>query len=116
MRNEIWNTLALVIGVIAIAAFGPWLWREVRDLPGRRALAARANERIVTLDVGGMTCAGCAAKVQGELASVPGVSAVQVRLGQDRAYVVCARGLADSVLVSAVSHAGPNFGASVLGE
>ena len=113
MKGEIWNTLALVVGVIAFAVFGPWLWREVRDLPGRRALAARANERVVTLDVGGMTCAGCAAKVHGELASVPGVSAVQVRLGQDRAYVVCARSLADSTLVSAVARAGPNFGAFV---
>ena len=116
MKSEMWNTVVLVVGVLAAAVLGPWLWREVRDLPGRRALAARANERIVTLDVGGMTCAGCAAKVQGELAAVPGVSAVQVRLGQDRAYVVCARSLADSALVSAVSRAGPNFGASVLGE
>ena len=116
MKSDIWNTLALVVGVVALAVVGPWLWREVRDLPGRRALAARADQRIVTLDVGGMTCAGCAAKVQGELAAVPGVSAVHVRLGQERAYVVCARDLADSVLVSAVSRAGPSFGASVLGE
>src|SRR5262245_12857778 len=52
MKSEIWNTLSLVVLVIVLAVFGPWLWREVRDLPGRRALAARANERIVTLDVG----------------------------------------------------------------
>src|SRR5262245_13019592 len=64
MKSEIWNTRALVALVIVLAVFGPWLWREVRDLPGRRALAARANERVVTLDVGGMTCSGCAAKVQ----------------------------------------------------
>ena len=113
MKSEIWNTLALVIGVIAIATVGPWLWREVRDLPGHRALAARANERIVTLEVGGMTCAGCAAKIHGELESLPGVSAVEVRLGQDRAYVVCARTLSDSMLVTAVTRAGPNFGAFV---
>ena len=116
MKSEIWNTLALVALVIVLAVVGPWLWREVRDLPGRRALAARADERVVTLDVGGMTCSACAAKVQGTLASVPGVSAVQVRLGQDRAYVVCERTLPDSVLVSAVGRAGPSFGASVLGD
>jgi copper chaperone CopZ len=113
MKTEIWNTLALVVGVIAVAIVGPWLWREVRDLPGHRALAARAHERIVALEVGGMTCAGCAARVHGELKTLPGVSAVEVRLGQDRAYVVCDKGVSDSALVSAVSRAGPNFGAIV---
>ena len=114
MRTEIWNTTALVVGVIALAVGGPLLLRELRQLPGRHALAARADERVATLEVGGMTCAGCAAKVRGELASVAGVSAVEVRLTQDRAYVVCARDVADSALVSAVSRAGPGFLASVV--
>ncbi len=116
MKTEIWNAAALVVGVIALAVGGPLLLRELRDLPGRHALAARAGERVVTLEVGGMTCAGCAAKVRGELASVNGVSAVAVHLKQDRAYVVCARVVADSALVSAVSRAGPGFLASVVAK
>jgi copper chaperone CopZ len=114
MKTEFWNTLAVVVGVVALAVGGPWLWREVRDLPGHRALAGRAGERAVTLEVGGMTCAACAAKVHGELAATGGVSAVEVRLSQGRAYVVCGRDVADSALVSAVSRAGPGFLASVV--
>jgi len=113
VKTEHWNTFALVVVVMAFAVLGPWLWREVRELPGRRALAARAGEHVVTLEVGGMTCSGCAAKVQGELATVRGVSAAQVRLREGRAYGLCARDVADSTLLTAVTRAGPGFRAFV---
>jgi copper chaperone CopZ len=113
MRNEALNTLALVALVIAGAVGGPWLWQQVRSLPGHRALAARSGEHVVTLEVGGMTCAGCASKVRTELASVDGVSAVEVRLQQDKAVVVCRPGVEDSTLLSAVRRAGPGFAAFV---
>jgi copper chaperone CopZ len=116
MKTGFWNTLALVVGVVALAIVGPWLWHEVRELPGRGALATRAGERVVTLEVGGMTCAGCAAKVRGELAAVGGVSTVEVRFRQERAYVVCSPDVADTVLVAAVARAGPGFLASVAGD
>jgi len=114
MKTDILNTVALVVGVVALAVVGPWLWGELRSLPGNPALSARAGERVVTLEVGGMTCVGCASRVQGELASLPGVSAAEVRYEQDRAYVVCRSDVADTSLVSAVSRAGPGFLASVV--
>ncbi len=113
MRSETWNTVAMVVGVIALAVGGPWLVGELRTLPHPHALAARAGARVVALDVGGMTCAGCAAKVRGELSRVAGVSAVEVRLKQERAFVVCDPAVADTALVGAVHRAGPGFLAAV---
>lgn len=104
----------MMVAVLALAIGGPLLVRELRTLPKAKTLVARADQRIVTLEVGGMTCAGCAASVQGNLTTVPGVSAVDVRLGQDRAYVVCERDVADSALTSAIHRAGPGFIAAVV--
>jgi len=70
----------------------------------------------VTLAVEGMTCGGCAARVRGTLAALPGVSAVEVRHRQERAYVVCRREVADSSLVSAVARSGPAFIAGVVAK
>ena len=109
MKTSLINSVALVVGVLLLAAGGPWLAREMRSLPRPHALAARSGERIVTLDVAGMTCSGCAAKVKEELASVQGVSTAEVRLAQRRAFVVCDRTLADSTLTGAVGRAGPSF-------
>ncbi len=109
MKISLINSVALVVGVLLLAAGGPWLARELRSLPRPHALAARSGERIVTLDVAGMTCSGCASKVREELASVQGVSTAEVRLAQRRAYVVCDRALADSALTAAVGRAGPGF-------
>lgn len=113
MRREFWNAVVLVLGVLAVAVAGPWLVREIRSLPGGNALAARSGERVVTLDVGGMTCSGCAAKVQSQIAAIAGVTQVAVRLGPKRAYVVCRPVVADSALVGAVHRAGPGFLATV---
>jgi copper chaperone CopZ len=114
MRSETGNTTALVIAVIALAVGGPWLAGQLKTLPHPRALAARAGQRAVTLEVGGMTCIGCAAKVRSRLSQVAGVSAVDVRLRQDRAFVICDPTVADSDLVQAVHRAGPGFLAAVL--
>jgi len=46
------------------------------------------------------------------IAAVPGVRAVDVRLGEQRAYVVCDRAVEDSALVAAVGRAGAGFFAS----
>ena len=114
MKNGFWNSTALAVAVFLLAAGGPWLWREIRSLPSHQTLAARATERIVTLEISGMTCSGCAARVHGNLASVPGVSAAEVHLRQDRAIVVCSRSLPDSALIAAVENAGPSFLAAVV--
>ena len=108
-----WNRVALAVGLLALLAGGPWLAHELRALPGVRALAARSSQRVVTLEVGGMHCSACVTQVRGSLAAVPGVSAVEVRLAQRRAFVVCAPGVPDSALVGAVGRAGPGFMAVV---
>ncbi len=109
MKRELWNALALVAGVLLLAGGGPWLARELASLPRHGALAARAHQRVVVLDVGGMHCPGCAAAIRKELEAVPGVSAAEVRLAQSKAYVVCERSLADTALTAAVRRAGPGF-------
>ena len=112
MKIPIWNGVALAVGVVLLAVLGPVVVREMRSLPRPRQLAARADARIATLDIGGMHCQGCVAGVRRELETVPGVSAVEVRLGDGRATVVCDRTVADSALVSAVQRAGPGFTAN----
>jgi copper chaperone CopZ len=106
------KTLRFVIPaliVIVLAAGGSWLYAQVRTLPDTRHLSARSGQRIVTLEVGGLHCDQCVAVVKGQLSHVRGVSAVEVRLGQKRAYVVCDPAVPDSALLSAVHSAGPGF-------
>jgi copper chaperone len=114
VRREIWNSLALVAGVLVLAVGAPWFVGQIRSLPSARTLAARADQRIVTLDVAGMTCNGCATTVKSRIGEVPGVSAVEVRYRQNRAYVVCDPAVPDSALTGAVHRAGPGFIASLV--
>ena len=116
MRLEKWNAILLVTAVLAVAAGGPWFVAQLRSLPRHETLAARANQRIVTLEVGGMRCQSCAAAVQGSLAGLSGVSQVDVRVPQQRAYVVCDRTVADSSLTAAVHRAGPGFLAAIVAQ
>lgn len=109
MKIGMMNGVALIAGALVLGVGGPWLARELRSLPHPAALAARADSRVVTLDVGGMTCKGCVAMVGEELREVKGVSAVDVRLAQKKAFVVCDRTVSDSALVAAVHRAGPGF-------
>ena len=109
MRRELGNGAALAAALVVVALGAPWLIHEIRTVPHSAPLAARADQRIVTLDVGGMTCAGCAAKIQSELAEVPGVSTVEVRLDQRQALIVCRRSVTDAVLTAAVARAGPGY-------
>ena len=112
MKRDLLNIVALVAGVLVLAVAGPLLVHQLRSLPPR-TLAARGQERVVTLEVGGMTCAGCASSVQASLAQIPGVSTVSVRFPQRRAYILCDRSVADTALVAAVHRAGPGFLAAI---
>jgi copper chaperone CopZ len=106
--------IALLLAAAALALAGStWIAGQVRTLPAAPALAARARQRVVTLEVGGMMCGMCAAQVQGGLVAVPGVATVEVRLPEHRAYVVCDPGVADTALIGAVGRAGPGFLAAV---
>ncbi len=114
MRTTFLGGAAIAAAVVLLSAYGPWLAREITS-PGRHHVpAARPGERAVTLEIGGMTCSGCAKAVQSQIAAVRGVAAVDVRLDRRRAYVVCARGVADAALVAAVEHSGRAFRASVV--
>jgi copper chaperone CopZ len=114
MDRQFLNIAAIVTAVLVLAIGGPLLVREMRSLPDTQTLAGRSGERIVTLEVGGMTCAGCAGAVMARVSALEGVSAVDVRLEQDRAYVVCDPALPDSALIAAVESAGPAFIARVV--
>ncbi|HEY2956481.1 MAG TPA: heavy metal-associated domain-containing protein [Candidatus Eisenbacteria bacterium] len=109
MKTGFLNGAALAAALVLLAAGGPWLARQIGSLPRAGALSARANQKIVTLEVGGMTCSGCASAVRTQIAALDGVAAVEVRLGQRRAYVVCDPAVPDSALTAAVGRAGPGF-------
>ena len=114
MRSRFLNGAAIAAGVLLLAVFGPWLAREIASLPRPATLAARSSQRVVTLEIGGMTCGGCARTVQSQIASVEGVSTVEVRFDQRRAYVVCDRAVADTTLIAAVEGPGPAYQAAVV--
>lgn len=114
MSRKTLNLIAIVGGLLVLGVGAPMLIEQLRSLPGGEELAARADERIVTLEVAGMTCEGCVGAVQAELVKTEGVSTAEVRLAQERAYVVVAPDVPDSALTGAVSRAGPGFMARVV--
>ena len=61
--------------------------------------------REATLDIEGMTCASCVARVEKRLQSVPGVEA-SVNLATESAKVSCPPVVDDALLVDAVKSAG----------
>jgi copper ion binding protein len=60
----------------------------------------------VTLDVKGMTCGHCVARVERALRALSGVEKVEVSLDEHRATVEGADGVATDALVAAVKEAG----------
>jgi len=112
VKRDLLNIAAVVGAVLVLAVGGPWIAREVRVLARQAPLAARADQRIATLAVSGMTCSGCAAAVEKKLAATPGVATASVRHPENRAYVVCERDVADSTLVAVVRNAGKGFDAA----
>jgi copper chaperone CopZ len=111
-RNALFSVLALVL----VAVIGGWVVHEVRTLPGAKPLANRSAQRIVTLEVNGMTCPACEASIRAELEQTPGVATCEVRRGQRRAYVVVDANMADTTLVAAVRRAGQSFWAQVVAK
>lgn len=100
------NLIAIALAVLVLAVGGPWLAGQLRSLPGGGDLGARADQKIVTLEVAGMTCDACAATIEGSLTTLDGVKTAEVRWQQKRAYVVCDKSVRDSTLLSAVQNAG----------
>ncbi len=58
------------------------------------------------LQIGDMTCASCAGRVERALAKVPGVQSVSVNLANERAHVQLLGQVDSSVLIGAVTRAG----------
>lgn len=69
------------------------------------------SARAVTLDISGMTCAACAARVETVVGRLPGVASVSVNLPLERADVLLAAEGAESAIVEAVEKAG--YGATI---
>ncbi len=110
------NIVFAVLGVLLLAAGGSVLTDRMRSPAVVRAapVSAGPGERLVTLEVAGMTCAGCASRVTDELKATPGVVSCDVSSPTGRAVVLCGEGVADTALVSAVSLAGKGFTATIL--
>jgi Cu+-exporting ATPase len=65
----------------------------------------------IKLDITGMTCATCSARVEKALAAVPGVLDANVNLATEQAVVTLARGTSPAALVAGVERAG--YGATL---
>ncbi len=65
-----------------------------------------AASRDLEFDIGGMTCASCAGRVEKALAAVPGVARASVNLATERASVHGAGPLDAAALIAAVTTAG----------
>ena len=116
MSRDSLNIAAAVLGVLLLAVGGSLFADRMRSPAAARLSPASAGpgERRVTLEVTGMTCAGCAANLTGELEATPGVVACSVDPAARRAVVVCGESVADSSLVGAVRRAGKDFTATIL--
>ncbi|RQS31675.1 Cu(2+)-exporting ATPase [Burkholderia sp. Bp8992] len=68
--------------------------------------AASPASTDLELDIGGMTCASCAGRVEKALAAVPGVARASVNLATERASVHGAGALDAATLIAAVTTAG----------
>lgn len=62
--------------------------------------------RTLELQIGGMTCASCAGRVERALGKVPGVEQISVNLASERAHLEVLQAVDDAVLIAAVEHAG----------
>ncbi|MFB4394069.1 MULTISPECIES: heavy metal translocating P-type ATPase [unclassified Pseudomonas] len=62
--------------------------------------------RSLELQVGGMTCASCAGRVERALGKLPGVEQVTVNLASERAHVQVLENVTDDSLIAAVEKAG----------
>ena len=65
-----------------------------------------SNIQTFDLPIAGMSCAGCAGRVERALGKVPGVSSASVNLASEKAHVVVLQGTPAAGLIAAVQAAG----------
>lgn len=70
------------------------------QLSPEKAIASRAAPYTITLDVGGMKCAGCVKAVERQLLQHPGVTSACVNLATEVARVECFPGAVDSAALA----------------
>lgn len=114
MKRASWNAVALAAAAALVLIAGPWFVAQMRSLPGPGHLAARSGQRIVSLEVIGLTGESHARRVQRELSAVRGVAACEVRAPQRRAYAVVEAAMPDSLLVNAVHALDPRLLARIV--
>ncbi|WP_295481661.1 heavy metal translocating P-type ATPase [uncultured Pseudomonas sp.] len=80
------------------------------SLPALIDAVRQAGYRVPThtleLQIGGMTCASCAGRVERALAKLPGVEQVSVNLASERAHLEVLAGTAEGALIAAIEQAG----------
>src|SRR4051812_25134045 len=74
--------------------------------PRRADAASPAPTRLAEFEIGGMTCASCALRVEKALAKVPGVTRASVNLATERARVESDASVEPETLAAAVRKAG----------
>src|SRR3954454_12021789 len=74
--------------------------------PRRADAASPAPTRLAEFEIGGMTCASCALRVEKALAKVPGVTRASVNLATERARVESDGSVEPETLAAAVRKAG----------
>jgi P-type Cu+ transporter len=94
--------------LVAALATAGYVAREVAAAEPAVATVETAAPapRTIALDVTGMTCGGCARRVEAALRQVPGVADARVDLGARRAQVDVAAGTTVARLIEAVTQAG----------
>ena len=75
-----------------------------------------AATRQVELEIGGMTCASCVARVEKVLKRVPGVTAASVNLANETARIEAGPRVTDAALIEAVRRAGYQAAARTAGQ
>ncbi len=118
MSRDPLNIAVAAMTLLLLLVGGPWLYEHLRQPPAavRAFPVAEAGQKRVTLDVSGMICGSCAAKVSDELQATRGVAACDVDPEGARAYVLCDKSVADTSLVGAVRRAGNAYRAVVVGH
>jgi Cu+-exporting ATPase len=77
-----------------------------RVAPAPEPARAASSVESVELDIGGMTCASCASRVEKALARVPGVTRATVNLATERATIETETPVTAETFVAAVTKAG----------
>jgi mercuric ion transport protein len=102
-KIALWIVTAMVAGLAAY----PYYVGSGASADDSRAELAAFEGGTIELDVGGMTCEGCAGIIQSELAKVPGVEEADVSYDEGKAFVVVGQdGPSEEELIQVISKAG----------